>query len=42
MCGPETSVRDAVRLNAAGALASAAEADSTPPAALDTFHLVAQ
>ncbi|HEY0170521.1 MAG TPA: chitobiase/beta-hexosaminidase C-terminal domain-containing protein, partial [Pyrinomonadaceae bacterium] len=30
------------RLNAAGALASAAEADTTPPAAVDTFKLVAQ
>jgi alpha-tubulin suppressor-like RCC1 family protein/subtilisin family serine protease len=30
------------RLNAAGALASAAEADTTPPAAIETFNLVAR
>ena len=30
------------RLNAAGAIAAATEADSAPPAAVDTFHLVAQ
>jgi alpha-tubulin suppressor-like RCC1 family protein/subtilisin family serine protease len=38
----ETGLITGRRLNAAGSLSAASEADATPPAALDTFHVTSQ